>query len=885
MHTGPIVDLLLVLLFAKLASELAERINMPGVLGEILAGIIVGPSLLGWVHDGEVLAFLGELGVILLLLGVGMEMDLGELGKVGKAAMSVAVVGVVVPFAAGYGAGLALGFDGTEALFVGAALTATSVGITARVFGDLKALASVEARTVLGAAVADDVLGLVILTVVVRIVEVGSVSAFDVLSLVVVAVGFLALATGIGLKAAPPLFAKLEKLGRSPGTLVALAVAFTLLMAQFASEAKLAPIIGAFVAGICLAKTNAHHRIAADLAPLSHVLVPIFFFRIGLEVDAAQFFDPKVLGIAGVLMVVAVGGKMVSPLVMGKAPGDRLSVGLGMLPRGEVGLIFATIGLQQGVFGDDVYAALLLVVLGTTLIAPPLLRSRMVKVRAEAQEAYVADPRPPEGWLAVADGKVELLARPPAHEAAMVAMDAALLMEDARPSEALLQWVDSLPEELPSSDAVVQARFSALFREAGVRAWRFLYITGMLRRALPELDAAIGRKVDDPFDPDPLGALQWPRVSALHAEGAVPTLVLTLAAVVLDATDGDTGPDAVALAASLAGRLGLGPRSIARIEALVSDADLLVGMSPRMGINPASVRQLAAHLGDRDRLSELVRITSAGHALDIQAQRAVDELIIAVEEALAFDATGDPASVAAKIAAAVDLVEGEAIERVRTSPHPYVARVSVEELAHQARRCDPLPSSGAPRVEVRGGTEDGTWRVDVVAMDRIGLLALCTRVLAETGVDILGADVATWPDGVALASYTVRAHGSPDADRLAAALADAPTRPPGSEPLRDVHLTFDQQANPWHTLCRVEAEDRFGLLASLTGAFASVGVRVESARVETVGGVAADFFELAGPSGDKLTPAEIAAVEAAVSAGVTVRRRPLRRSWELVPGA
>ena len=171
-----LVHILVVLVAAKVAAEISERVGVPAVVGEILAGIIIGPSLLDVVGQDEVLRVLGELGVILLLLEVGLEMDLGELGAVGRASLSVASVGVAVPFALGFGTGLAFGMDGNEALFVGAALTATSVGITARVFGDLRALASVEARTVLGAAVADDVMGLVILTVVTRIVTEGSVS-------------------------------------------------------------------------------------------------------------------------------------------------------------------------------------------------------------------------------------------------------------------------------------------------------------------------------------------------------------------------------------------------------------------------------------------------------------------------------------------------------------------------------------------------------------------------------------------------------------------------------------------------------------------------------------------------------------------------------------
>ena len=169
-------DLLILLVAAKFAAEVAERIHVPAVVGEIVAGVVIGPSLLGLVGTTDVLEVLAELGVILLLLQVGLEMDVRDLAAVGRASMSVAVIGVVLPMAMGFGVGVAFDYDGNTALFLGAALAATSVGITARVFSDLRALTSVEARTVLGAAVADDVLGLVILTVVVRIVTEGTVS-------------------------------------------------------------------------------------------------------------------------------------------------------------------------------------------------------------------------------------------------------------------------------------------------------------------------------------------------------------------------------------------------------------------------------------------------------------------------------------------------------------------------------------------------------------------------------------------------------------------------------------------------------------------------------------------------------------------------------------
>src|SRR4051795_8499122 len=190
-----LVHILVVLVAAKVAAEVSERIGVPAVVGEIVAGIIVGPSLLDLVGQDEVLRVLGQLGVILLLLEVGMEMDLRELGAVGRASLSVATLGGIAPFGIGVGAGELLGMTGNEAVFVGAALTATSVGITARVFGDLRALATIEARTVLGAAVADDVLGLVILTVVVRVVSEGSVSAWLVLETIGLAIAFLVVAT------------------------------------------------------------------------------------------------------------------------------------------------------------------------------------------------------------------------------------------------------------------------------------------------------------------------------------------------------------------------------------------------------------------------------------------------------------------------------------------------------------------------------------------------------------------------------------------------------------------------------------------------------------------------------------------------------------------
>jgi Kef-type K+ transport system membrane component KefB len=415
--TDLLLDLLIVLLAAKVGAELADRIGVPPVVGEIVAGIAIGPSALGLVGATDMLHFLAELGVILLLLEVGLEMDLRELAKVGRSSMQVAVIGVAVPFGAGWGVMQAFGEGGNTALFIGAALTATSVGITARVFGDMRALATSEARTVLGAAVADDVLGLLILTIVVRIVSEGSVSIATVLEVAGVAVLFLVLASVLGVLLAPRAFDAVQRYSRSGGTLLALAVVFTLTLAEFANAAKLAPIIGAFVAGIALGRTRQVERVHRDLSPVIGLLVPVFFVQIGVNSDVGQFGKPSVLGLAACLIVVGVVGKVVAGYVAAPTSGDKLLIGIGMIPRGEVGLIFAGIGLTEGVLDQDLYASLLVVVLLTTLMTPPLLKLRFVQVNSHRAAPSGDTAPPPGGWLRVEGGEVELRGhhpRPPA---------------------------------------------------------------------------------------------------------------------------------------------------------------------------------------------------------------------------------------------------------------------------------------------------------------------------------------------------------------------------------------------------------------------------------------------------------------------------------------
>ena len=428
-----LLDLLVVLVAAKLASEACDRLRVPTVVGEIVAGVLVGPSVLGLVEldgaRGVSLEMIAEIGVLLLLVEVGMEMDLAGLGRVGRASLLVALIGVAVPFATGTFAGLGFGESAETSVFVGAALTATSVGITARVLGDLRALATTEARVVLGAAVADDVIGLIILTVVIKTVTGDGVTATAVLSTTAIALGFLTLAGVVALVAVPPALDAIHRWSRSGTTLTVASLALVLALATLADAAALAFIIGAFIAGLALGRSRHQAQVASDLNSVGTFFIPVFFLLIGVNVDLEAIFRPEVLAIAGVLTIVAVVGKLVSAVGAAGLHADRLLIGVGMIPRGEVGLIFASIGLAEGVIDDELYGALLVVVLLSTLVTPPVLRWR-INATGAAELAKALDEEvteePAEGWISVDEGRIRLTGRPPIAATAPIALAAAV---------------------------------------------------------------------------------------------------------------------------------------------------------------------------------------------------------------------------------------------------------------------------------------------------------------------------------------------------------------------------------------------------------------------------------------------------------------------------
>ena len=367
----------------------AQRIAQPAVLGELVAGVLLGGSVLGVLDPTTpaVRAF-AEIGVLILLFEIGMHTDLKALRAVGSTALAVAVVGVVVPFASGYAAMRAMGLPTLPSLVCGAALTATSVGISARVLGDLGVLQTPDGQVALGAAVIDDVIGLVILAVIAGLAGGDAITAGHVAKVSAVAAGFVAVSLLVGARALPPLMRFAVRLESASAIgLIGLAVAF--LLAWLADRAGSAMIIGAFAAGVVLHPTPQRAQIEEKVKTLGYLFVPVFFASVGAAVDLRALLDPQALRIGGVLVVIGIAGKVVAGYAAPWHKGNRLLIGVAMVPRGEVGLIFAQMGLAAAAITSGEFGAVMLMVLGTTFVTPPAL-SWIVK-------RSLALPAPPRG--------------------------------------------------------------------------------------------------------------------------------------------------------------------------------------------------------------------------------------------------------------------------------------------------------------------------------------------------------------------------------------------------------------------------------------------------------------------------------------------------------
>jgi len=374
-NSNILLSLFVILAAAKILAEIFERLRQPAVVGEILAGVLIGPSLLGWAAPSEIISVLAEIGVIFLLFNVGLETKPQAILAVGKRAFAVAVLGVVVPFIAGYF--IAIWWDGSfiEAMFIGAALVATSVGITARVLGSMGLLDAPTARIILGAAVIDDVLGLIILSVVSSLTK-GGINYAELLKIAGLAIFFTIFVGIFGSKIIMRISPIIEKLHISKpffnlGLILCLGLSFA------ANYIGAAAIIGAFLAGMALSEaTEDNHTMRRLSSGVSEFLVPFFLVNIGMQLNLSIFKEWSVIILAGILTVIAVLTKFVACGAASYGLGLRRSmqVGIGMVPRGEVGIVVAQIGLSFAAITDKFFAAVLFMAIATTLIAPPFIK-------------------------------------------------------------------------------------------------------------------------------------------------------------------------------------------------------------------------------------------------------------------------------------------------------------------------------------------------------------------------------------------------------------------------------------------------------------------------------------------------------------------------------
>lgn len=409
-----LLSLIVIYLAAKVGGEICARINLPPVLGELVGGVVVGVSALQLIvfpegnsgesvsllmqvvqftaalpaegvqtvfqGQSEVISILAELGVVILLFEIGLESDLKELIRVGPQAAIVAIIGVVLPFAAGT-AGLIVGFGVATipAVFAGAALTATSIGITAKVLAELQRLSSKEGQIIIGAAVLDDVLGIIVLAVVASLAKTGEIQILNVIYLIIGAAVFLVGAIFLGRLLSPYFIALVEQL-QTRGQVIISSLIFAFLLAYIAAAIQLEAILGAFAAGLILAETSKRKELEEQISPIADMLVPVFFVTVGARTDLSVLnpLEPanrEGLVIASFLVVVAIIGKVVTGFAIFGQPGiNRLAVGIGMVPRGEVGLVFAGVGSASGVLSESLDAAIIVMVILTTFLAPPLLR-------------------------------------------------------------------------------------------------------------------------------------------------------------------------------------------------------------------------------------------------------------------------------------------------------------------------------------------------------------------------------------------------------------------------------------------------------------------------------------------------------------------------------
>ncbi len=387
-----LLEMLLVFASAKLLGEISERIGQPAVVGELIAGVVIGPSVLGWVKPNEFLSVFSELGVLFLLFQVGLELKDFKLMRVGWDALAIAILGVVVPLILGRQIMIAVGNPGVEASFVGAAMVATSVGITAKVLADMGLLTQRASKLILAAAIIDDVLGLIVLAVVSSLAK-GSVNYLELGITAVISTAFTVIVAQYGTRAFERIVPRVDSATKNSKSQFFLSILLMFGLSILASRAGVAAIIGAFLAGMALA-SSVSESTKHETAGVTDFLTPFFLVGIGMRMDLSVFSNPNTLQLCGIIVVAAVVSKLIGcglgALRLGAR--DAIRVGVGMVPRGEVGMVVAQIGQSIGVIPKDVFAVVVFMSILTTMIAPVLLklayRDLMSKERSDGRLSH-----------------------------------------------------------------------------------------------------------------------------------------------------------------------------------------------------------------------------------------------------------------------------------------------------------------------------------------------------------------------------------------------------------------------------------------------------------------------------------------------------------------
>jgi Kef-type K+ transport system membrane component KefB len=373
-HDALLLQIFLIFVAAKVGGEVFERLKLPAVLGEILAGVVTGPFALGWIHPTDTIPAIAEVGAIFVLFNAGLETSPGELIRVGGKAIAVAVAGIVLPFALGFAYMHWRGETTTASIFVGAAMVATSVGITARVLGDLGVLATRTARIILGAAVFDDILGMLLLAIVDGLAQAGDIQWVRLGVLTAEAAVFALFMIFIGPRLLRRLRPGVQRLSTRNAPLI-LSLIVVLGLSYLSARIGMAAIIGAFFAGMIFSDCSPEWNLVPRIHAITEFLGPFFFFSIGMQLDV-RLFSHSVLGAALIVSALAIVSKVVGGGLPVLSDGWRqaLTVGVGMMPRGEVALIVALAGLSSEIVTQTTYAIVVFMTAVTTVLAPPLLR-------------------------------------------------------------------------------------------------------------------------------------------------------------------------------------------------------------------------------------------------------------------------------------------------------------------------------------------------------------------------------------------------------------------------------------------------------------------------------------------------------------------------------